>query len=64
MWIDNTEFDEWSIYLNSVSINGDVLFQDIKALVDSGSSYIMVPFDDFYTLQSAIERESGRSCWQ
>lgn len=26
IWIDNTDFDEWSVYLSSVSINEENLF--------------------------------------
>lgn len=42
-WFDIFD-DEWSIGLNFVQVNEDLVrLDDVLALVDSGSSYLMLP---------------------
>ena len=46
-------------------MNDELVIKDqVQALVDSGSSYLMLPQEDFESLRLAFEHDSGRSCWQ
>ncbi|CAD8212027.1 unnamed protein product [Paramecium pentaurelia] len=54
--------DSWSIKLNNIQMNKKVLINDVSALIDTGTSLIVVPTHQFTSLLSILRDDYKQFC--
>ena len=67
-WFETTHDDEWSLKLSSVYLGTQELTQSylnetsFRALIDTGTSKILMPLAEFITFRQEIENEAPDAC--
>ncbi|CAK67179.1 unnamed protein product (macronuclear) [Paramecium tetraurelia] len=54
--------DSWSVKLNNVQLNKKVLIKDVSALIDTGTSLIVVPTHQFTSILSILRDDYKQFC--
>lgn len=62
-WHKSIDEHFWSVAMSEVRFGDQVMeLQTSDAILDSGSSFIVIPEQDFNTFTSMVEKDTGRSC--
>ncbi|CAD8126413.1 unnamed protein product [Paramecium sonneborni] len=54
--------DQWSVKLKNISMNNKVLINDVSALIDTGTSLIVIPTRQFSSLLTSLRDQYKQFC--